>query len=461
MLTINNTANCDIYDHMSKYCWLEMWDDSQINDVMRALEPMQYEYFMKVNTPLYYVNDDSVISEKYRNEFRRSLFYVSKCVNDVSANIKMINTNDFNSEYVSYHHREFGYVANPKDKFIKRLKDMCFSKSSLRCMAVKSEIALFMYYHAKTLLDKLEEDDKKKEYTQIEEESINDEYEEDSNNNNEEEQHKEDSNVVSLEPIPETINTIDPLRIELETSIHIIIGAIKYALSRRFNFQDNITGEIKFKAVYLWELSTFISAFADLTIADEHNFNIPFKHVFEDVHRHEYISEFGDFNPQYILHNNIRTPFTLLLDEKYGKTDTFGGHFSMLPRGETIIDYDPSTSFYIPIPNIIVDECTDSFLESLSEFANAGSDLRLKCKALCSMTKYEGKHLLKDHETYADGVYFYFESEKDAWNYIQQIDISQFNPSKLYFSIMMKESYQTRRYSKPQTTYILRYYTLE
>lgn len=458
MLTINNTANCDIYEHMSKYCWLEMWDDSQINDVMRALEPMQYEYFMKVNTPLYYVNDDSVINEKYRNEFRRSLFYVSKCVNDVSANIKMINTNDFNSEYVSYHHREFGYVANPKDKFIKRLKDMCFSKSSLRCMAVKSEIALFMYYHAKTLLDKLEEDNTKKEgINDIHEEE---QHEEDTNDKHEED-NEEEQNETVLELIPETTDTIDPQRIELESYIHIIIGAIKYALSRRFNFQDNITGEIKFKAVYLWELSTFISAFADLTIVDEHNFNIPFKHVFEDVRRYEYISEFGDYNPHYIIHNNIKTPFTFLLDEKYGKTDTFGGHFSMLPRGETIIDYDPSISFYIPIPNIIVDECMDSFLDALSEFTNAGSDLRMKCKALCTMTKYEGKHLLKNHETYADGTYFYFDSEKDAWNYVQQIDISQFNPSKLYFSIMMKEAYQTRRYSKPQYTYVLRYYTLE
>lgn len=199
--------------------------------------PLQYDKMTKLNAPLYYVEDPSLINPKYLDDYRKALLYVGKCFNEVPKNKHAIHTNAFNCSEIVYKTREFGYIPKPMQFSMRKIVDMAFSASSFRTMCIKAEIAVFLYY---TMMSK----------------------------------------CVDLEykDYPEDLK--------------FVMGAFTYAITRHVEGYN----QIREMAVYVWELATFINVLADLSEETEEKFALPCHHVFQSTRRYGSIANFGDYN---------------------------------------------------------------------------------------------------------------------------------------------------------------------
>lgn len=378
-----NSDNSLYYDHLVKRCYIESYENSQSIQSLSNLSPPTYNYFMKLNTPLFYTSYLGIIKDKYIDQFKKSLFFISKAQIDISNNYNYIDTRDFNSAFIRYTNQEFGNIKYSKN-YSHDLKRYCFTQSSLRFLCIKAEIALFLYYHALSLLD--------------------------------------DKNTS----------------FEINGYIQIIIGAFKYILFQQSNFKKNKVGDIKFKAYYLWELSTFINVFADLTKHDEEHYNIPFHHVFERLYEYENEIDFGSYDESMCR--------CMMNDDTYGE-NILGGRISKLPKCETNIAFNNNTLFYTVESSNVIIECSDNFNKCIEEYMNVGNNFRLKCKILCGITRYECKYILKPKETFINCYTYYFNDTNEAKNHMSKLQINK-NNNTLYVPVMNNNTINYIRYDR-------------
>lgn len=332
-------------------------------------QPLMSNNLTKVNTPLFYIGED-LIDPQYIDNYRKALLFIGKCHKEVPLNKKLIDTRDFSNREIIYKHREFGYIPKPLKFSCKKLIEISFSASSFRLMCIKAEIAVFLYYLALT-------------------------------------------KVIGkdFENYPE--------------EVQFILGAFEYALNGYHTARNNIKG----MAVYIWELTTFINVFANLTEKTENEWAMPFHHVFQSTRRYGSIADFGDYNY-----------FTEQLFTSPGEEE-FYSHLSKVPKCPTNIPFNNDIWFYIPPVNDVKPLCTACFNAIFNDIREYINDFKLVASELCRITEYESSFLLSKDEKYAEGCEFFFDSDEEANDFIKTVNIPpSFNRNNLYFCLMIKEN---------------------
>lgn len=362
--------------------------------------PIMDNQLTKLNTPLYYISsadsstDSSsslpshpssshpLISPQFIDEYRKALLFIGKCHRTVPSNKRDIDTRDFSREEIQYNLNEFGYIPRPLEFKVRKLVDIAFSASSFRFMCIKAEIAIFLFYRALS--------------------------------------HVTSSSLLAP---------------HWSSDVKFIFGAIAYAVNKYYSFRNKTKG----MAVYIWELTTFINAFAPLT--SETISTIPSHHVSKFTRRYASIADFGDIDPFNISLPDSSFPPLISLPSSLSPSDqSFYKHLSRFPKCPTDIPYTPDLWFYIPTDSDAKQPCTLTFHEILSNILQNPTDFQFITNELLKITNYESQFLLSSGESYASNT-FYFKSLSEASDYIHSIPIpSTLDASKVYFCVMIMEN---------------------
>lgn len=359
MLTIDGYTNyAGIYEQLR-----DIYSQYSLSEETTA-GPRSYDKMVKLNTPLFYFNDSSVIKEKYLDDFHKSLLYIGECFNIVPKNKNKVSTYAIDSNEIRYKFNEYGSIPQKLGFSVRKLLDLAFSTSSFRTMCIKAEIAMFLYYVAKSKCDEMK-----------------------------------------FEEYPEDVK--------------FIIGAISFASSREVVEKD----DVKSRAAYVWDLATFINAFAGLTEETERKYGLPWHHVFKSTRRYGGIADFGDYN-----------------EYGEGHEDDFYSHLLKFPKRATNIDYADHPVFYIPSDSDAKPLCTGTYNNIMNTIKDCDYDYKVIATELCKITEYEATFLLASGETYASGSNYYFESLDEAKKFIEELQIPEdFDTSNLYLSLMIQD----------------------
>lgn len=435
----------------------------------KLVYPMLENNMCKLNTPLYYLSE-TFIHEIYRNNYKRALLFIGKCHISIPDNTKFLNTRDFNNGCISYCRDEFGRITYTTEKFdYEKLLKIAFSRSSLRLMCIKAEIAVFLFYYVLSL------------------------------------------HVDDIQSHKFNRNKFD------EPSL-FILSAMAYCVNRYRSF-NNSHKNITAMAVYIWELTTFINIFSDLTLSHEDNYNLPYRHLFQRPHRYCNIANFGDYDSSF-SHENVNVDTENVVDPKYTKDDLknvveyifdkyntlnidssqknsikrefrgkfqninvlnymlndivsnyellesniekideidlkhintynadkdFYSHISRIPKCDTEINVNEDAWFYIPTESDTKELCTKCFNEIVENISSFNNDLHMISLELCKLCSYESSFQLNQYEVYVDGTEFYFNNDDEAKVFIDSIYVPEnFDKSKLYYCFMIQDGDQTK-----------------
>lgn len=256
-----NTNRSTIYIHRNtpyntisnKYfnICMKYYSDVTMNKINLSQLPFRTENMYKVDSPLYILDNEYIMDDDI-DSYRQSLMFIGKCHSFIPTRNNefrrengfysrdRFNINFFNDDDITYALDEFSMpcIKNTGQVNYKKVLETCFSLSSLRTMCVKSEIVIFLYYHALNLL-----------------------------------------------------NTKSINEMELN-NVKCIIGGVARAVNSANRFEDEYISN----AVYIWELTTFFNVFARLSEADEKQYSIPCHHVFRFPIRYDFIYDFGSYD---------------------------------------------------------------------------------------------------------------------------------------------------------------------
>ena len=431
---------------------------SYCNESITPLLPTHDKY-VKTITPLINVNKpndpNSPIINELIDDYKQALYYIGKCHENVPKFKRYLDTRMFSNE-IAYHTREFGYIPKSMKWSFQKLIEIAFSASSFRTMCAKAEIAVFMYYVMLTRLirndskqqtndnDNIKsnestnqtdkQDDKQQTNTTEQDDSIK----QTETNNDDFHTYNTSTSTGTYSKIVEHDDSLVVETPEIDENMKLILGAFSYAITKANEHPRN---EVKM-AVYIWELSTFISAFANLNTNFENEFGLPSHHIFQSTHRYHSIANFGDFD----ITDRIISQFNLQnLTEDETK---FISHLSKVPKCLTDLDFNNDVWFYIPTNSDTKEKCTNCFNECITksfEVLDETKDYRKFSYELCKMNKYELDFILQKEERYAECCEFYFRNTDELDEFKKTLTIpEQFDKTNLYIIAMMQKEVKKR-----------------